>query len=53
MERLVYSVDDIMKILDIGRNQAYKLANSGKFPTRKIGRKILIPKAGFMKWLEG
>ena len=53
MEKLVFSVDDIMKLLDIGRNQAYQLVNSGEFPTRKVGRKILIPKAGFMKWLEG
>lgn len=47
----VYTVEDIQKLLNIGRKQAYELANSGKFPAKKLQRKILIPRRTFDDWL--
>ncbi|OME27367.1 hypothetical protein BSK57_05530 [Paenibacillus odorifer] len=49
----VLKVKDLQEILKIGRNQAYDLAASGQFYIIKIGRKMLIPKPGFIEWLEG
>lgn len=50
-ESKVYTVEDIQKILNIGRKQSYELVNSGKFPSKKLSRKILIPKKTFDEWL--
>lgn len=48
---MVYTVEDVQKMLNIGRKQAYELVNSGKFPAKKLARKILIPKKTFNDWL--
>ncbi|GIO33676.1 hypothetical protein J2TS6_48170 [Paenibacillus albilobatus] len=49
----VLEVADIQKFLDIGRNQAYDLCNSGQFYTLRIGRSIKIPKQPFVNWFLG
>lgn len=49
---MVYTVEDIKDMLDIGLNQAYDLVKSGVFPVRKLGNKYLIAKAGFDNWLN-
>lgn len=49
----VLEVADIQKFLDIGRNQAYDLCNSGQFYILRIGRSIKIPKQSFVNWFLG
>ncbi|OKP97732.1 DNA-binding protein [Paenibacillus sp. P46E] len=49
----VLKVEDIQKFLDIGRNQAYDLCNSGQFHVVKIGRSIKIPREPFVNWFLG
>lgn len=49
----VLTITDVMDILKIGRNNAYKLVNSGAFRVIKIGKKIRIPKASLEKYLNG
>lgn len=51
-EKIVYTVDEMRRILGIGRNQAYELVNSGKFPVKHIGKKIVVPAEPFKKWLN-
>lgn len=48
----VLTVADIQKILGIGREQAYILANSDSFPTKRIGKRIIIYKPTFVDWLK-
>lgn len=50
-EKLIYTVIDIQELLGIGRNNAYKLVNSNKFPVRRVDNRILIPKITFLEWL--
>lgn len=52
MEKLTMNVADLQQALGIGRAQAYELVNRADFPTIRLGRKIIIPKDGFMRWLE-
>ena len=47
-----YTVTDIKNILTIGANKAYNLVNSDGFPSLRIGRKILVPKDEFEKWVK-
>jgi len=51
LELDVYTVSDIKIKLNIGMRQAYELVNSGKFPAKRLGRKILIPRKTFDEWL--
>ena len=47
-----YRVEEVAKLLQIGRNKAYELANNGTFPVMKFGKLIRIPKAAFDEWLN-
>ena len=46
------SVEELGKRLGIGRVKTYELVHREDFPKIAIGRRILIPVAGFEKWLE-
>lgn len=49
----VLNVDDIQRILGIGRRQAYELVASKQFHTVRVGKRIKILKAVFVRWLYG
>lgn len=52
-EKIVYSVEEMQKVLGIGRNQAYELCNREGFPAVRVNQKrILIPVEGLKRWLE-
>jgi len=46
------TVDEIGKMLGLCRNRAYKLANSKGFPSKRIGKRLVIPTDLFLKWIE-
>lgn len=52
-ERKTYKVEEAGRLLGIGRNQAYEAAKRGDFPTIKIGKRLLVPKAALDKMLAG
>ena len=52
-EQLTGSVDDAAKILNIGRNQAYRGVHRGDIPHIKIGKRILVLMKPLRKMLEG
>lgn len=49
----VLNVNDIQEILGVGRRQAYELVSSGQFHTVRVGKRIKILKAVFVRWLNG
>jgi len=49
---LVLTVREVATVMGISRVGAYDLAHSEGFPTIRVGRRIAIPKAEFIKWLE-
>lgn len=49
---LILSVDELTKILGIGRNTAYDLIRCGKIRSVRIGHKIRIPKASLLEFLQ-
>ena len=51
-EKKVYSVDDLMSILDISRSSAYILIRKNYFRSIKIGKQLRIPKVSFDEWLN-
>ena len=50
---LVLRVEDLMPILDIGRNTAYELVRSGKIRSIKVGRQIRVPRDAVVDFLQG
>lgn len=52
IEKRVYTVEEIMTILDICKNTAYALVTSNVFHSVKIGGHYRISKKSFDAWLE-
>ena len=50
---LVLRVEDLMPVLDIGRNTAYELVRSRQIHSIRIGRKVRIPKQAVVDFLSG
>jgi len=48
----VLSVKQLGQLLGVHANGVYELVHQQSFPSIQIGRKFVIPKAGFVKWLE-
>ena len=49
---LTLRVEDLMPILDIGRNTAYELVRGGKIRSIRIGRQLRIPKDALVEYLS-
>ena len=50
-ESLVLSVVEAGRLINCGRNKAYELARTGQLPTIRLGRKLVVPRAAFVRWL--
>ena len=50
-EPMCLAVDDLCEILGVSRPTAYELVHRDGFPTIRVGRRILVPRAGLEKWL--
>lgn len=48
----VIGINDVMKILNIGRNTAYTLSKAKDFPILPIKKPIRIPRDEFLKWAK-
>jgi len=48
---LTLRVEDLMPILNIGRNTAYELVRSKRIRSIKIGRQVRIPKDALKEYL--
>ncbi len=46
-ERTVLTVPEVARLLRIGRNLAYELVARGDIPSRRLGRRIVVPRAEF------
>ena len=50
---MTLTVDEVAEVLRIGRTTAYTLARQRDFPTIRVGRRIVIPRDAFARWIEG
>ena len=49
---LTLSAVDVAEVLGVSRAAAYELVRSKGFPRMNIGKRILIPKDAFLKWIR-
>lgn len=47
----VVTVEDLQKMLHIGRSAVYSLLKSGRIKTLKFGKKYIIPKSSVIEFL--
>ena len=52
MEQTIYEIKDIMQIMRISRNTAYKLIKQESIPHVQIGGHYKIPAERFHQWLN-
>lgn len=45
------SVEQAAKVLGVGRTAAYEAARRGEFPTRRLGRRLVVPVPALLNWL--
>lgn len=50
-DRATISVEESAKLLGIGRTAAYEAARRGELPTRRLGRRLLVPVPALLEWL--
>ncbi len=48
----VMSVEQLAKALGIGKNSAYELIRSREIGSKRIGRKILVPKSCVIDYVQ-
>lgn len=45
------TVEQTAQLLGLGRTAAYEAARRGEFPTRRLGRRIVVPVPALLEWL--
>jgi len=52
-EKQTLTVTEVARCLGIGRNSAYEAIARGEIPVIRVGKRLLVPKVAFEKWLSG
>ena len=49
--RLTLSIDEVASVLGLGRTAAYEAARRGDIPSRRLGRRVVVPVPALLDWL--
>lgn len=52
MDAVVYSADEVAELLGLDRKSVYAAAKHNQIPHRRVGRRILFPRAAIEAWLS-
>jgi len=50
--RATITIEQTAQLLGLGRTAAYDAARRGELPTRRLGRRLLVPVPALLAWLE-
>ena len=50
-DRLTVTVEEAASLLSLGRTAAYEAARQGEIPTRRLGRRLIVPVPALLAWL--
>lgn len=45
------TIEETAELLGLGRTAAYEAARRGDFPTRRLGRRVIVPVPALLEWL--
>lgn len=51
-EKLTFTVEEAGKLLGISRALAYQMVHTGKLPTLRFGKRLVVPKKAVQDMLE-
>jgi excisionase family DNA binding protein len=52
VEPMTYTVEEVCRLLRMGRNQCYEAIRRGDIPALRIGRRFLVPRAALDRMLD-
>lgn len=52
MDKLAYTIEQVVNITGVGRSTVYNAIKSGQLEARKHGRRTWITSAALNKWIE-
>ena len=47
------TITEAARVVGVAEALMYREAREGRLYARRIGRRLLVPKAGFVRWLDG
>ena len=50
-QRITLTVEEVASLLGLGRTAAYEAARRGQIPSRRLGRRVVIPVPALLEWL--
>jgi len=50
--RATLTIEQAAQLLGLGRTAAYDAARRGELPTRRLGRRLVVPVPALLTWLE-
>lgn len=51
VERATLSADEVAALLGVDRKSVYAAAARGELPSRRVGRRVIFPRAALLAWL--
>ena len=51
VDRVTLTVEETASLLGMGRSAAYEAARRGQIPTRRLGRRLVVPVPALLTWL--
>jgi excisionase family DNA binding protein len=49
---LLLSLPEVCKETRLGKRKVWELSHSGELPIVRVGRRVLVPRAGLEAWIE-
>ncbi len=49
--RITLSIEEVASLLGLGRTAAYEAARRGQIPSRRLGRRVIVPVPALLAWL--
>lgn len=50
--RVTLTIEEAAGLLGLGRTAAYEAARRGEIPSRRLGRRVVVPVPALLSWLS-
>ena len=50
-QRITLTVEEVASLLGLGRTAAYEAARRCQIPSRRLGRRVVVPVPALLEWL--
>jgi excisionase family DNA binding protein len=50
--RVTITIEEAARLLGLGRTAAYEAARRGQLPSRRLGRRLVVPVPALLTWLQ-